>query len=246
MQLVTMLHKSQEAEASHVRLVLASASPRRRELLSFLEIPFTIVATSAEETDTSSPADIVAALPSCSLPLEHHPSLVAWRKVRAAAQLSDAPVVLGADTTVVLENHILNKPDDEAVAYAMLERLSGQTHQVYTGLCVCNCRKTASFSFDLVMSEVRFKTLDPDDITAYIATGEPMDKAGAYGIQGFGASLVSSVEGSFTSVVGLPLETTRNLLTAAGISGLRDSTSAYEAWLQSIGKEPMPCPPTLP
>lgn len=102
------------------------------------------------------------------------------------------------------------------------------------------------WSYDLVASIVSFARLNDNDIDSYVATGEPLDKAGAYGIQGGGSRLISQVEGSFTSVVGLPLPATWTLLTNVGISGLQDPDYAYTTWLASQGKEPLPCPPTLP
>lgn len=251
-------------------LVLASASPRRRELLALLGVPFVSIATDAEETDNLvAPAHVVAAVPPCPLRQTDHPTLLAWHKVQAVVQSHNARVVLGADTTVVLDGMILNKPTSADHAAIMLRQLSGQEHTVYTGLCVYartedalsvaappnpqSAARTWSMPhtggwvfFDLVASRVTMAPLLPEEIAAYVATGEPMDKAGAYGIQGIGGTLVRQVVGSYTSVVGLPLTATRDLLAAAGISGLADPTIAYHSWLHAQGKEPLPCPPTLP
>jgi septum formation protein len=239
------------------QLVLASASPRRHELLALLGVPFTIITTDAEENDDPAPESIIAALPSFPLDLADHPTLRAWRKVQGVSMLSDSPVVLGADTIVVLDGDVLNKPRDAAHARAMLAQLSGHTHTVYTGLCVSKPHVLQSNGsrqaltpervwFDLVASKVTIAALTADMIAAYVATGEPMDKAGAYGIQGLGGKLVQQVIGSYTAVVGLPLPATWHLLIQAGVTGLKDPLIAYQNWLYSQGKEPLPCPPTLP
>ncbi len=248
-------------------LLLASASPRRHELLALFGVPFDVLATDAEEEDTAAPDAVCKVLPPAPLPVAHHPALLAWRKVRAAWGKTPAEVVLGADTTVVLDGEILNKPRDADHARDMLQKLSGRVHHVYTGLCVRSCysvligtagqgdsqratygmHDTEGFTwFDLVVSDVTFAPLQPEDIERYIATGEPLDKAGAYAVQGLGQRLVQHVAGSFTSVVGLPLVQTWQLLSIAGISNMVDPEVAYHNWLQSQGKEPLPCPPTLP
>lgn len=227
------------------RLILASASPRRRELLGSLDADFTIRATDAEERDDPVAAEVIAALPTCALPLADHPTLRAWRKAREIWQHAMDDVVLGADTVVVLDGTVLNKPRDAEHACEMLMQLAGRTHTVYTGLCVCSSQRQLPL-FDLVASHVTIAPLQREAISAYVATGEPLDKAGAYGIQGLGGKLVQQVVGSYTAVVGLPLPAARRLLATAGITSLRDSTDAYYMWLRNQGKEPLPCPPTLP
>lgn len=228
-------------------LALASASPRRRELLAYLGVPFRIIATDAEEHDHPPPPEIVAALPPLALPLFDHPTLRAWRKAHAACASAPDSVIIGADTIVTLEGDVLNKPVDPDDARRMLRRLSGKTHTVYTGLAVIDARQAhAPPLFDLVAAQVTVAVLSDADIDAYVATGEPLDKAGAYGIQGLGGRLVRSVAGSFTCVVGLPLVETWRLLRAAGIRGLRDPVEGYRRWLLDQGKEIPPCPPTLP
>jgi septum formation protein len=170
--------------------------------------------------------------------------------------------VIGADTTVVLDGMVLNKPTDAAHARSMLAQLAGRTHTVYTGICVIRpltehapptLHKSATLTIDgwgvwleLVASAVELAELSAETIAAYVATGEPLDKAGSYGIQGLGGQLVRAVHGSYTNVVGLPLPATHRLLAAAGMSGLIDPSAAYTRWLESQGKEPLPCPPTLP
>lgn len=225
-------------------LILASASPRRRALLTYLGVTFTAVATDAEEQDTAPPHDIVAALPPVALPLKTHPTLLAWRKAAAACVDASTSVIIGADTIVVLDGDVLGKPVDQLTARAMLRRLSGRTHTVYTGLAVLVPHRPPMF--DLVASEVDIADLSDAVIADYVATGEPMDKAGAYGIQGLGGRLVRSVAGSYTNVVGLPLTTLHQLLTAAGLNQLADPGDAYRRWLIDQGKEPLPCPPTFP
>lgn len=233
------------------RLTLASASPRRQELLTWLGTPFAVVVTDAEEQDTPVSPEIIAALPSFPLSLADHPTLRAWRKAHDVWAADSAHVVLGADTIVVLDQTVLNKPRDAAHAHTMLTQLAGRVHTVYTGLCVYRAQldgddSCAQMQFDLVASEVTIAPLQADEIAAYVATGEPLDKAGAYGIQGLGGQLVRQVVGSYTAVVGLPLPATWRLLAAAGVSGLHDPAVAYRNWLQHQGKEPLSCPPTLP
>lgn len=170
-------------------------------------------------------------------------------------------MVLAADTDVVLDGVVQGKPRDAHDAQGMLQRLSGFTHTVYSGLCVLTgvewggnahtCMHYGQLDgvhiwFDLVASSVTMQLLDESAIAAYIATGEPLDKAGAYGIQGIGDTLVEQVQGSYTAVVGLPLPATAQLLTAAGIDVIQDASTAYYHWLREQGKEPRPCPPTLP
>lgn len=239
-------------------LVLASASPRRRELLRALGAHFTTIATDAEEHDLPTPAPVAAVLPPLALPPGNHPTLLAWRKAHAAAAQAPGAVVLGADTVVVIDGTVLNKPADAAEAMAMLGRLSGRTHTVYTGLCVIRAANGAdpapasarygeqTIWLELVAAEVAFHPLEPAQIAAYVATGEPLDKAGAYGLQGLGGAMVRAVHGSYTAVVGLPLPEVHRLLSAAGVGGLGDPAVTYQRWLQSQGKEPLPCPPTRP
>ena len=242
-------------------LLLASASPRRRELLGLLGQPFRAVANDGEERDSPPPPAIVAALPACPVPFATHPTLLAWRKADAACAESPGSVIIGADTIVVLDGDVLGKPRDQAHARTMLRRLSGRTHTVYTGLAVIGQElgvgsrgsgtsqlPTPDFQLllDLVASDVVIAELTDTEIDAYVATGEPMDKAGAYGIQGLGGRLVRSVAGSYTCVVGLPLVAIHRLLSVVGYTQLTDPTEAYMRWLESQGKEPLSCPPTFP
>jgi septum formation protein len=226
--------------------VLASASPRRRELLALLHVPFSIVPTAdAEERDDPIPVPILSRLPACPLMPHDHPTVRAWRKAYAAQEQASEDVVLAADTVVVLDNQPLNKPTSAAHAHAMLAALAGRTHTVYTGMCVVAPQREHPL-LELIASEVTMASLTADQIAAYVATGEPLDKAGSYAIQGQGGLLVQQLVGSYTGVMGLPLPATWHLLTAAGLSPLRDPTDAYHTWLQDHQKEMLPCPPTLP
>ena len=226
-------------------LVLASASPRRQELLGYLTPSFRIVVTDAEETDRSLPR-VGTMLPAVNLPQESHPALIAWRKARAACAESTDSVIIGADTIVVLDGDVIGKPKDPDHARQLLRRLSGRTHTVYTGMAVINQTVPEQVRYDVVASDVTLAALSDEAITSYVATGEPLDKAGAYGIQGLGGRLVQQVTGSYTNVVGLPLPALHRLLTNAGVSDLADPSDAYRRWLADHGKEPLPCPPTLP
>jgi septum formation protein len=185
------------------RLILASASPRRRELLAQLGVSFEVVVaqvTEHEETATD-PRVMVA----------HNAALKAdW----VSARHPDA-TVLGADTTVFVANHALNKPRDLAEARAMLRRLSGRTHTVFTGLAVR--RQCDGLSLDEgVASDVTFKPLDETAIEAYLARVHTFDKAGGYAIQEHPELIIASYAGSMTNIIGLPLELTKQILTRCG------------------------------
>jgi septum formation protein len=248
-------------------ITLASASPRRRELLGYLGLAFRTAASDAEELDHPPPEELSRALPALDLPPLDHPTLRAWRKADAACAHAPRDGIIGADTIVVLDGVAINKPADAADARRMLRLLSGRAHTVYTGLCVLvpqpeeggtgdagpSDRRPRSVVLgpwsvflDLVATEVLFRDLSDAAIDAYVATGEPLDKAGAYGAQGRGALLIASVAGSYTNVVGLPLVNLHRLLTDAGVTGLVEPGAAYRRWLAAQGKEPLPCPPTFP
>lgn len=185
-------------------LYLASASPRRRELLQQIGVPFSLLAVSVDET----PLPYEAA--------EDYVRRVALDKARAGlAVLPDANAcVLAADTSVVLDQRILGKPADRADGLAMLAALSGRSHRVLTAIvlanrCACEVR--------LVDSEVEFRSIDASEAQAYWDSGEPRDKAGGYAIQGWGAVFVSQLHGSYSAVVGLPLCETAQLLDRFGL-----------------------------
>jgi len=178
-------------------LYLASGSPRRRELLTQLGLSFERVSTDVEEQRREGEQ------------AEQYVRRLAQEKAQAGvvAAPQDLPV-LGADTIVVLNNEVLEKPADEAAAAVMLAKLSGQTHQVMTAVALADRQQLLDC---LVVTDVTFRSLTPADITAYIASGEPMDKAGAYGIQGLGGNFVRKINGSYYAVVGLPLVETAEL-----------------------------------
>ena len=171
------------------KLILASASPRRRELLGLLGIPFSVVSPEIEE------------IPFPDEPPREFAERMAREKASVIKAEADSTLI-AADTIVVQGSTILGKPIDAAHAFEMLSGLSGLTHQVITAVCVRHHDVYCVFS---VVTAVEFRVLDPDEIKFYIATGEPMDKAGAYAIQGGAAHMVRSISGSYTNVVGFPL-----------------------------------------
>jgi septum formation protein len=181
---------------------LASGSPRRRELLAQLGIPHVVVAVDVDETPRRGEG---AADLACRL---------AASKARAGRdQAPPGSLVIGADTVVALGDEIFGKPADAADAARMLSRLAGRTHAVYSAVAVVDAERER---VELSRSEVSFRPLEPAEIAAYWATGEPRDKAGGYAIQGLGAAFVSLLHGSYSGVMGLPLFETARLLAAAG------------------------------
>ena len=212
-------------------LVLASASPRRRELLRYLTPDFIAVATRGEEEDRPLPPELARSLPPLDLESETHPAMLAWRKATAAAEGMRHGVVLGADTIVVVDGAVLGKPIDETEARRMLRLLAGRTHRVYTGLAGLIVDRPSEVCWRLESADVRMAELSDGEIAGYVATGEPMDKAGAYGIQGLGGRLVRDVHGSYTCVVGLPLPATHELLQWLGITQLAEPDDALARWL---------------
>lgn len=181
-------------------LYLASGSPRRRELLSQIGVPFVTLSAAIDES------------PLPNEPAHGYVERLALEKARAGlatlAQAADA-VVLGADTAVVLDGQILGKPQDRPEALAMLAALSGREHQVLTAVALVSSTRSSA---QVVASQVRFRPLQPGEAEAYWATGEPQDKAGSYGIQGLAAIFVSQLQGSYSAVVGLPLCETAQML----------------------------------
>ncbi|RKH40057.1 Maf family protein [Corallococcus sicarius] len=182
-------------------LVLASASPRRKDLLAQLGLRFTVAAADIDET------------PMAGEIARNYVHRLAVEKARAVAARHPDAWVLAADTTVALGSDLLGKPRDAQEARAMLGQLSGQTHEVFTGIAVAG-RAQAS---QVVRTQVTFRALSREEIAWYADTGEPLDKAGAYAIQGKGGFLVASIEGSPTNVIGLPLGETLALLAQAGV-----------------------------
>ena len=186
------------------RLLLASSSPRRRELLARLGIPFELRAAPADETPRAgeAPRELVERL--------------ALDKARLAAEAG--AVALGADTVVAIDGELLGKPADAAEARRMLARLSGRAHQVWTGVALVGRSELGALR-ELVrsdLSEVVFRALDESEVERYVASGEPFDKAGAYAIQGGAAGFVEELRGDRSNVVGLPLPLVAAMLREAG------------------------------
>ena len=177
------------------RVILASGSPRRRELLAYVVPAFDVIPSGIEEVASGSPVQQVE-------------TLAADKAADIAGRYPDA-VVIGADTLVAVGAHVLGKPKDEAEAAAMLKQLSGHTHTVYTGVAVISGGKALAA---VESTQVTFCRMTDDEIRGYIATGEPMDKAGAYGIQGYGGKYITGIDGCFFNVMGLPLNRLYNML----------------------------------
>lgn len=174
-------------------IILASTSPRRKELMEITGLPFVVVASPYEE-DMSlkmSPRDLVKHL--------------AKGKASAVAENYRNEIIIGADTIVVLGKEVMGKPETEAAARKMLNKLSGKTHKVMTGYCIIDAA-TGKTVTKAVETKVYFKKLSSSEITNYIRSGEPMDRAGAYAIQGLAALFVKKIEGDFLNVVGLPIQ----------------------------------------
>ncbi len=184
-------------------IILASQSPRRQELLKLTGLPFTVRAADIDETMDK------------SLPVQQEVTRVSRLKAQAiAAGASPDDIVIAADTIVVIDGRELGKPHSEAEALDMLRLLSGRTHEVVTVLSVCRGTHIES---EAVVTKVTFRPLCEEELRAYIKTGEPMDKAGSYGIQGYGAMFVSRIEGDYFSVMGLPLCPLCQMLRAFGV-----------------------------
>lgn len=193
----------------NAEIILASASPRRVELLRNLGLSFRVRPSDVEENfaDHLSPEQVVIEL--------------AERKARAVQQSLEPgqskanSYIIAADTIVVLGDEILGKPADKSDAAAMLSRLSGRCHQVFTGVCVLHGEQSDA---QAERSNVVFRSLSPAEIACYVATEEPMDKAGAYAVQGIGAFMIERIEGCITNIIGLPVVRTMKMLRAAGLS----------------------------
>ena len=182
-------------------LVLASSSPRRAELLRAAGVPYVVRAANVDETQRpdESPGDYVRRL--------------ALDKARAVTA-APGELVLGADTTVVVGDSCLGKPADAADAAAMMRRLAGRTHEVVTGVALV--RNGAVCAVELAVTRVTFRPMRDDEIAWYVATPEPYDKAGGYAVQGLASRFVTTLDGSYSNVVGLPVELVCRLIAAAG------------------------------
>ena len=189
--------------------ILASASPRRKDILSSAGFSFDIIPSDADESieQTLSPEETVKEL--------------AGRKALSVAQQHPDSVVFGCDTVVALDGVILGKPENDEDAFHMLRMLSGKTHKVSTGVCVMRLSDGKSISLSDT-TEVTFYNLSDETIRSYIATSECADKAGAYGIQGFGSVLVKEIRGDYFSVMGLPVARAVRVLSEFGIKGTVD------------------------
>jgi septum formation protein len=193
-----------------MKFILASSSPRRRELLASIGLDFDVLPSNIPEVrgDDESPEEYVARL--------------SREKAAAIAARHPSRWIIAADTTVLLGDQMLEKPLDDDDAKRMLATIAGRTHIVYTGVTLQNVER-GWHETRVATSEVRMLPLDGQDIAWYVATGEPRDKAGAYAVQGIGALFIDSIHGSYTNVVGLPLATLFQMLRKAGLDPLKRS-----------------------
>lgn len=185
-----------------MRVILASQSPRRRELLTLVGIAHEVMPADIDETPWPDEAPVP------------HTERLARGKAHVIAAREPGALVIAADTIVVVDGAILGKPASEADARAMLRQLAGRTHEVCTAVALALGERTESA---VVRVSVRFRELSDETIARYVATGEPMDKAGAYGIQGYGATIVEHIEGDYFAVMGLPLVTVVQLAARLGL-----------------------------
>lgn len=188
---------------SSCRVVLASGSPRRRQLLDLIGITHEVRPSNIDETARAREAP------------RRHAERLAREKATAVARRDPDLITIGADTVVVINRKVLGKPIDDADAARMLAMLSGREHTVITAIAVSRGKKLRSAIEEV---RVKFRRLRDAEIDAYIATREPMDKAGAYGIQGYGATIVERIEGDYFAVMGLPLVRLINLLRDVGVT----------------------------
>ena len=186
------------------RFILASASPRRKEILEKAGYSFEIIVSDADENITE------------DLSPEKTVEVLAERKALSVWESNKDSVVFGCDTVVAIDGRILGKPTDDEDAFNMLKMLSGRTHTVSTGVCICSEDKTEVFSNT---TQVEFYPLSDETIRSYIASGEGKDKAGSYGIQGYGCVLVNEIKGDYFSVMGLPVSQSSRVLADFGIYG---------------------------
>jgi septum formation protein len=187
------------------KIILASSSPRRKELLERLGLRFEVIPSLIDEIPLrdESPEDFALRAST-------------EKALSVSRSLDSDSVVIGADTIVVIGGEILGKPKDEEEATIMLEKIAGREHRVITGFSIVKPKAEILYR-NLVESRVKIKTLAPCEIEGYIKTGEPMDKAGAYGAQGIGAFMIEEIHGSYTNVVGLPLAQVIDVLTGLGV-----------------------------
>jgi septum formation protein len=191
-------------------IILASKSPRRKYLLSRAGLTFTVIPSTFDESSISLSSPTLYA------------RVLAESKAREVSEKYPEAWVIGADTIVLIDGLVLGKPGSINEARNMLHRLSGQTHQVLTGYCIC-CRSADRFFSETVKTDVTFKKLTEEEIEWYVHTDEPFDKAGAYAVQGLGTFLVKSIHGSYTNVVGLPVCEVIEFLIREGVVGFQVS-----------------------
>ena len=187
-----------------IKFILASASPRRKEILENAGFSFEIIVSDADETITE------------TLTPDKTVEEIAKRKALSVWEEHKDAVVFGCDTVVAVEGKILGKPTDDEEAFSMLKMLSGKVHTVSTGVCICSAEKTEVFSNT---TQVEFYPLSDETIRSYIASGEGRDKAGSYGIQGFGCVLIKEIKGDYFSVMGLPVSQSARVLADFGVQG---------------------------
>jgi len=190
-----------------VNVVLASASARRQELLKRLVEEYQVIVSDFDESSIQFNND-------CG---SYVMELARGKALSVARGLNSASLVIGCDTIVAYGGSVLGKPLDREDAFSMLKMLSGKKHQVYSGIALVN-RSSGQMMSDYVMTEVKFDQMSEDEIRDYIATGEPMDKAGAYGIQGHGGVFVEEIHGCYYNVVGLPLNKLKNMIKGMGVN----------------------------
>lgn len=186
-------------------IILASASPRRNQLLRQLGLDFTVIPADVDEKSVQAAS------------FQELAGKLAHQKAELVASLNPQAVVIAADTIVVIDGRVLGKPEDLAAARTMLGQLSGRAHQVITGLSV-HCQAQGYKKTVTEITRVEFRSLNEDEIEAYIESGEPFDKAGGYGIQGLGALLVEKIDGCYFNVVGLPLNRLGLVLREVGVN----------------------------
>lgn len=193
--------------------MLASASPRRRELLASIGLEFDVEPSNVAEIHSEGEAP------------EEYVARLSREKADALAARHPSRWIIAADTTVLVDDHLLEKPVDETDAKRMLASIAGRTHVVYTGVTLEH-RESEYRETRVAESEVRMLPLSRDEIAWYVGTGEPLDKAGAYAVQGVGAMFIDSIHGSYTNVVGLPLATLFQMLRRAGIDPLANRSES--------------------
>lgn len=182
-----------------MNIILASGSPRRKEILENTNLKFSVITSDIDEKifENEEPVQLVLRL--------------AFEKCMSVAQNNPSDLVIGADTIVVLDNEILGKPKNEEEAFKTLSKLSNREHQVITGMSIVNLENEKKL-VDYAISNVKFKKLTDQDIKDYISTKECLDKAGSYGIQGYGALLVEEIKGDYFNIVGLPISKLSDIL----------------------------------